>query len=73
MTFQEIMASDKDFLIPADIAPVLKCTPYTINVQAQADPDKLGFPVCLMGSTVRIPRLAFVRWMMYGNAPVKND
>lgn len=71
MTFQEIMASEKDFLIPEDVAEVLKCTPYTINVQAQADPAKIGFPVCLMGRTVRIPRLGFIHWMMYGNAPVR--
>lgn len=70
MTLTEIIASDKDFLIPADVAKVLKCDQYSINLQAKSDPTKLGFPVCLMGSTVRIPRLAFVRWMQYGNAPV---
>lgn len=73
MTFQEIMESDKDFLIPKDIAPVLQCDQYSINVQAKADPAKLGFPVCLMGSTVRIPRLGFVHWMMYGNSPVARE
>lgn len=73
MTFQEIMESDKDFLIPADVAGVLKCDQYSINVQAKADPAKLGFPVCLMGSTVRIPRLGFVHWMMYGNSPVARE
>ena len=70
MTFQEIMESDKDFLVPADVAGVLKCDQYSINVQAKADPGKLGFPVCLMGVSVRRPRRAFVHWMLYGNAPV---
>ena len=70
MTFGEIVASEKDFLTPADVADVLKCTPYTINLQAQEDSNKLGFPVCLTGRTVRIPRLGFVHWMKYGNAPV---
>lgn len=73
MTFQEIMESDKDFLIPTDIAPVLKCMPYTINVQAKEDPAKLGFPVCVMGTNVRIPRLGFLRWMKYGNAAIMPD
>lgn len=68
MTFQEIMDSDKDFLIPSDIAGVLNCKQYSINCQAKDDPSKLGFPVCLMGSTVRIPRLGFIHWMMFGNA-----
>lgn len=71
MTFEEIQKSDKDFLVPADIAPVLKCDQYSINVQAKTDPDKLGFPVCMMGVTVRIPRRAFVHWMLYGKAPVQ--
>ena len=69
MTFQEIVDSDLDFLYPKDIAEVLRCMPYSINTQAKADPAKLGFPVCLMGSQVRIPRLGFIHWMKYGNAP----
>lgn len=70
MTLSEIMASDKDFLIPSDVAKVLRCDQYSINLQAKSDPARLGFPVCMMGSTVRIPRLAFLHWMQYGNAPV---
>lgn len=65
-----IEAMDKDFLIPKDIAPVLGCDPYAINVQAKADATALGFPVCVTGTRVRIPRLAFVHWMKYGVAPV---
>lgn len=70
MTFQQIQESDKNFLIPEDVAEVLGCKPYTINCQAKADPDKLGFPICMMGTTVRIPRLAFIHWMQYGKSAV---
>lgn len=70
MTYQEILESDKDFLIPKDLAKVLGCDPYTINVQAKEDASKLGFPVVMIGTRVRVPRLAFIRWMNYGNAPV---
>lgn len=43
MTLQEIQLSDKAMLIPADVCEVLGCKPYSINVQAQEDPGKLGF------------------------------
>ena len=69
MTFQEITESRKDFLTPSDISEVLRCMPYSINTQAKDDPSKLGFPVCIMGTQVRIPRLGFLHWMRYGNAP----
>lgn len=66
MTFQEIIESNKVFLLTEDVAEVLGCKPYSINVQAQKDPAKLGFPVCVTGSRVRIPRAGFVHWMQYG-------
>lgn len=71
MTIQEIAESKKTFLYPADVAEVLGCKPYSINCQAKADPDRLGFAVCIMGDTVRIPRMAFLHWLHYGNAKVE--
>ncbi len=68
MTIQELQASTKDFLIPEDVADLIGCKPYSINVQAKADPSKLGFPVSLIGTRVKIPRLGFLYWMQYGNA-----
>ena len=62
MTIDEIRASDKTMLTPQDVAPVLGCYPYTINVQVKDDPTKLGFPVTKLGSRVKIPREAFLRW-----------
>ena len=70
MTLEEIRNSDKDFLTPEDVRGVLGCMPYTINVQAKEDPAKLGFPVCVMGTRVRIPRKGFLHWMDFGNAPI---
>lgn len=54
--------SDKLFLIPSEIAPVIGCNPYLINLQVKEDPSKLGFPVTKIGSSVRIPREAFLKW-----------
>ena len=66
MTYEEMLVSDKAFLLTEDVAEVLGCEAYSINAQAQQDPAKLGFPVCVTGSRVRIPRLGFLHWMQYG-------
>ena len=66
MTYEEMLASDKAFLTPTDVAKLMGCEPYSINAQAQQDPAKLGFPACVTGSRVRIPRLGFLHWMTYG-------
>lgn len=63
MTLDEIRRSEKLFLTPTDIAPVLGVHPYSINVQAQDDPSKLGFPVVVIRRRVKIPRLRFLEWI----------
>ena len=63
MTYAEIIASDKAFLTPADIAPVLACDPHSIRLQAEVDASALGFPVTRVGRRTKIPRLAFIRFM----------
>lgn len=67
MTIEEMRSSAAEFLTPKEAAEVIGCEPYNINVQAQADASKLGFPVCVIGTRVRIPRRAFLRWLDYGN------
>ena len=62
MTLSEIRASDKLMLTPTDVSEVLGCMPYSINLQARQDPAKLGFPVSLIGTRVRIPRAGFLKW-----------
>lgn len=73
MTRTEIEQSPMEFLTPEQASELLGCKPYAINVQAKEDPAKLGFPVCVMGSRVRIPRRAFLRWLERGNAPAMTD
>ena len=62
MTLSEIRTSDKLMLTPTDVCEVLGCAAYSINLQAKADPKKLGFPVSLIGTRVRIPRTGFLKW-----------
>ena len=70
MTLEQMRESQKDMLTPEDVSDVLGCAPYTINLQAKEDAQLLGFPVCVTGTRVRIPRMAFLHWMMYGYSPV---
>lgn len=70
-----LRASEKTMLTPAEVAPVLGCKPYSINVQAQHDPAALGFPVCVLGRRVLIPREPFISWctVLAARAGRKNE
>lgn len=66
MTLSEIKQSDKDMLIPADIAQVLGCNPHQIRVAAHQRPELLGFPVIVVGTRVKIPRKPFIHFIEGG-------
>ena len=63
MTLEQIKASDKIWLTAADIAPVLQCDPNLIRWQAHNDPAKLGFPVSVLKTRVKISRKSFLQFM----------
>jgi len=63
MTLEEMKSSDKVMLVPADIATVLQCDPYTISLTARDMPERLGFPVMRSGNRTKIPRKAFLKWL----------
>ena len=62
-TLEEIEALPKDMLVPADIAPYLGCSPYSINVCTENGQNPFPFPVIRMGRRVRIPKIPFIRAM----------
>lgn len=68
MTLEQIMQSSKEMLTPADVAEVLGCDPYNINIQVRQDiaagVNSFGFPISKIGSRVRIPRRAFLRFIL---------
>lgn len=66
MTLKDIEAIPQEYLLPKHVSAVLGCDQYTINLAAQRDPDKLGFPVIVTGSRVRIPKDGFLHFMRYG-------
>ena len=63
MTIQEIIDTDKLVLTPGEVAPILGCDAQDIRVQARTAPEKLGFPVIIIKSRTKIPRLPFLRYM----------
>lgn len=73
MTLSDLASIDRDYLIPSEVAPILGCDQYAINVAARQQPEALGFAVVRVGNRVKIPKLAFLRFMRYGNAPVIED
>lgn len=62
MTISEIRASDKPFLMATDVCEMLGCDAHSLRIAAHQAPEKLGFNVSVMGTRVRIPRVAFLRW-----------
>ena len=63
MTLAEIRSSDALMLTPADIAPILGCDPQCIRDQARTDPSVLGFPVSVIKTRTRIPRIPFLNFI----------
>lgn len=63
MTVEEIRRSDKPFLTPGDIAPVLRSDPQTIRVTARTAPERMGFPFVFTGNRMKIPRVPFLRFL----------
>lgn len=58
-TLKEVEAYTEEFLTPKDVAKVLGCSDQAIRVQANRCPEKLGFPVSVIGTRVKIPKEAF--------------
>lgn len=63
MTLSELEKLDKEVLVPKDIAPILGCTPYSINVATQNGNNPFPFPIIRMGTRVRIPKMPFIKAM----------
>ena len=63
LTLKEIEALDAEMLTCAQVGPIVGVSPYSLHGQAMEMPERLGFPVMVVGRQVRIPRRAFIRWM----------
>lgn len=63
MTLEELKNTEAATVNVGDIAEILGSTPQTIRVAARQRPDLLGFPIIIMGSRVKIPRLPFIKFI----------
>lgn len=61
MTLEQIRNSEKTMLTAADVAPVIGCDPHWIRWTAKNNPKALGFPIIVVKTRVKIPRLPFLR------------
>lgn len=67
MKLEEIRKSDKTVLTPDDIAEVLGSNAHTISLTARQHPERVRYPYTFIGSRMKIPREAFLRWFDGGN------
>ena len=63
MTLAEIKELDCDVITPAQAAGVLKCDPQYIRLVARQCPERLGFPVTVLKSRTKIPRIPFIQYI----------
>lgn len=63
MTLKELKSLKKNVITPAEAAQIIGCDPHYIRVQARTHPELLGFPVVVIGTRTKIPRLAFIQFM----------
>ena len=63
MTLDDLKRLDREYLTQAQVADVLGCDAQDVRVAARKCPERLGFNVAVIGTRVKVPRLAFIRWM----------
>ena len=62
MTMEEIRKSDRYDITLADIAEAIHADQQALRIQAKTEPEALGFPVCVFGTRVKVPRIPFLRF-----------
>ena len=60
---QALIESDKVFLSPADVAPILGMDPHSIRLASRQRPELLKFEFIISGNRTKIPRIPFLRYI----------
>lgn len=60
---EHIITTDKEFLTPVEVAPVLGVDAHNIRLTARHHPEALKFDVIVLGSRTKIPRIPFLRFI----------
>lgn len=67
---KEIMDSSDFYLLSEDAAKAIGVAPQKLREQAKDEPEKLGFNVIVVGTSIRIPRIPFLNYIL-GSNPMK--
>lgn len=51
-----------NYLTVKEVALDIKCNPQSLREQIWADASKVGFPVCIVGQRIYIPKGAYETW-----------
>lgn len=62
MRLAEIEKLDVDFLTVKQVADCIHADPQLIRDEAGKEPRYLGFPICRVGHSWKIPREGFLSW-----------
>ena len=63
MTLKDLESLETDVLTPAIVSQILRVNPQSIRIQAFEAPERLGFPVIIVGNRVLVPREGFINCM----------
>lgn len=63
MTLEELKEKMPLFVTAEDIAEIVGCNAANLRSQAQSEPEKIGFPVSVIGTRVRIPVKPFLKFL----------
>ena len=58
-TLEDLKNETKEYLTADDVCGVLGCDPHWVRVAVRQAPHLFGFPIIILNSRVKIPRLAF--------------
>lgn len=53
--------TDREWFTVTEVSGVLNQDPQHLRILARQQPERLGFPVIVAGTRVRIPRIPFLR------------
>ena len=63
---KEIESSTETFLLADDVGKAIGVAPQRLREQAKDEPEKLGFNVIVVGTSIRIPRVPFLKFVKGG-------
>ena len=62
-SLDRIRTMPEAMITPEIAAPVIGCKPQSLRVAARVAPERLGFPVTVIGSRVLVPRIPFLQYL----------